>query len=258
MSIQGIMDMNKDITLVMTCCDRVDMATKTLRTFLKMNPDCGITKALITEDGGKTGSYDYTPIEKMLKDRGIEHEIIINKVNLGQIKSLDNMYAKVDTPYIFNLEDDTEWYAPDFVKHSMIIFDNYDRSRGPLFTVGGFKTTTERQMWIRPSRLDLNDTLVFDGIECQTMRNQEYLNGRLNMGGFALSHGLRETSFCRMWGPYSNIKSVLKTQEWDIGILYRNAGFRSIVPLGDGYCRIQPDTDHRSAYANGYEWRKIS
>lgn len=239
----------------MTCCDRVDMAEKTLRTFFEMNPDCGITKALITEDGGK--KYDYQPIVDLLEANVPDYEICINGKNLGQIKSLDNMYAKVETPYIFNLEDDLEWYRPNFVKDSMTIFDNYDRSRGPLFTVGGFKTTTERQMWIRPSRLDLGDPLVLGGIACQTMRNQEFLNGGMNMGGFALTHGLRETAFCRMFGPYSNIKSELKTQEWDIGIKYREAGFRTIVPLGEGYCQIQPNTDHRSAYKNGYDWRWI-
>jgi hypothetical protein len=248
--------MNKDITLVVTACNRPDMLLHTLKTFFEMNPDCGIVRALITEDGGK--QYDYSEIFDLVNKYVPDNKFFFNETNIGQIASIDQMYAEVNTPWIFHLEDDLEFYKPNFVKDSMTIFDNYDRLiGGPLFTVGGFKTTTERQMWVRPSRLESGDPMVIGGIECKLMRNSEFLNGRLNMGGFALTHGLRQTAFCRMFGPYSRIPSELKTQEWDIGVRYRNAGFRSIIPLGDGYCQIQPNTDHRSCYHTGYEWRWI-
>lgn len=250
--------MNKDITLVMTACDRPDMTTQALRTFFEMNPNV-ISKAILTEDSGK--DQDYAEIKEILRKNVTDYTIFFNETNIGQIASIDQMYRLVDTPYIFHMEDDIEWYKPNFVQDSMTIFNNYDRLiGGPLFTVGGFRTDRPKQMWIKPHRLE-DETLNLGGIDCKLIRNGKTLHddpkGAINMGGFALTHGLRETSFCRMWGPYSMIPSKLKTQEWDIGVKYRDAGFRSIVPVGNGYCRIQPNTHDRSCYHNGYEWRVI-
>tara|TARA_B100000795_G_C22449033_1_gene304905 strand:+ start:89 stop:466 length:378 start_codon:yes stop_codon:yes gene_type:complete len=53
--------------------------------------------------------------------------IIFNDNNIGQIASIDKAYSFVETPYIFHLEDDWEFYNSGFIEESLNIL-NIDRN----------------------------------------------------------------------------------------------------------------------------------
>ena len=235
------------ITLCVTTCDRYDMLLRTLTSFFEMNR-IPIRKTLITEDSGK--DIDYKEVVQLLKIYSKEHEIIRNETNIGQIASIDKMYPKVETKWIFHSEDDIEYVKKGFVRKSLQMFRDYDSRYGRLFTVGGFPTDDPNHMWIRPKRL--GESLMLAKTECKLMTQRKG-----EMGGFALTHGLRRTRDCLRFGPYSEVKSKLKTQEWDIGKLYLDKGYRTAVPLDGPYVKMQSDHHQRSCYKNGYSWRII-
>ncbi|MTC70965.1 glycosyltransferase family 2 protein [Providencia sp. wls1914] len=110
-----IFDDKSDMTLVITSCGRFELLKATLLSFDKYN-SYPIKKVIITEDSGNTDIHEVIPESwKPYTD------IIINKKNLGQIKSIDLAYSKVDTDYIFHCEDDWEFYRSNFIEDSITL-----------------------------------------------------------------------------------------------------------------------------------------
>ena len=72
--------------------------------------------------------------------RKYDYSLIFNENRQGQIKSVDYAYSMVETPYIFHLEDDWEFYESYFIEHSFKLMDEDSK----LITV-----------WLR----ELNDTM---------------------------------------------------------------------------------------------------
>lgn len=93
-------DSNSDVTVIISSCGRFDLLEKTLDSFLSWN-SYPLKKILISEDSGKLDMKN-----KILSKYGNTVELIFNETNLGLLKSLDNLYSKVDTKYVFQIEDD--------------------------------------------------------------------------------------------------------------------------------------------------------
>ena len=110
---------NKDITVVITSFNRVELLKKTLENFLKFNT-YPIKKFIIIEDSGMKNIndfvYDLIDKSKIL--------LIYNNKNIGQIASIDKAYTYVDTEYIFHLEEDWEFYKSGFIEQSLDILKN--------------------------------------------------------------------------------------------------------------------------------------
>ena len=104
-----------DVTVVITCCGRIDLLQQTLNTFFKFN-SYPIKKIIITEDAGCEEVYSVIP-------QGYEafFTIIVNSVNIGQIRSIDKAYALVDTEYVFHCEEDWDFYRAGFIEDSKAI-----------------------------------------------------------------------------------------------------------------------------------------
>ncbi len=110
--------MSKDITFCLTSCNRFDLLQITLDSFFATNTH-PIKKYIVIEDSGLPEMKD-----KILKKYGSKIELIFNDVNLGPYKSIDKLYAQVDTEYIFHSEDDWKFgNNPDFIKESLDILE---------------------------------------------------------------------------------------------------------------------------------------
>jgi len=109
---------DSDVTVVLTSCGRFDLLKKTVESFLQFN-SYPIKAFIITEDSGSEEVFSSIP--EALRDK---FTFLINKENIGQIKSIDNAYAKVDTPYIFHCEDDWEFYRSSFIEDSKKILES--------------------------------------------------------------------------------------------------------------------------------------
>lgn len=120
------------ITLVLTSCGRLDLLEKTLDSFFEFNT-YPIHQFIITEDSTDQNIFDQCITLNKKYDNKLE--FIFNKEKLGQTKSIDLAYSTIKTPYIFHLEDDWEFYKPNFIEDSIKLLE----SRPDIL-----------QAWIRP------------------------------------------------------------------------------------------------------------
>jgi hypothetical protein len=110
----------KEVTVVLTACNRADLLEKTLDSFFKMNT-YPLKRFIIIDDGMNFGCNDFV---KEKYDFPIE--LIYNDPKLFQIKSIDYAYSLVDTEYIFHMEEDWLFLKPNFIENSIEILEQDD------------------------------------------------------------------------------------------------------------------------------------
>jgi len=110
--------MQKEVTLIITSCNRLDLLKRTIVSFEKFNT-YPIKEAIIIEDSGKTKVND-----QLNQLYGKKYKIIFNTPPLKQIGSIDRAYKEVNTEYIFHCEDDWEFYRPNFIEDSIEILES--------------------------------------------------------------------------------------------------------------------------------------
>ena len=174
----------KPITVCLTSCNRFDLLKLTLDSFFSLNAhNFLIEKFMITEDSGNLEMK-----QKILNHYGDKVELFFNEKNIGLLASLDNMYAQVQTPYIFHCEDD--WFFqgnPHFLKESLDILEDKNDIH---------------QVWLRPIHT------IFTWIEFdlyETFSGLEYaMIAKPHLGdwcGFSFNPGLRRLSDYKQMFP---------------------------------------------------------
>ena len=103
-----------DYTIVVTSCGRFDLLRQTLGS-LFAHLDRPAKRVLVIEDSGDES------VRAALADLDPPIEVIVNNPQLGQMKSLDKVYALVDTPYVFHCEDDWEFFRDGFLAESFAL-----------------------------------------------------------------------------------------------------------------------------------------
>lgn len=102
------------VTIVVTACNRPDLLETTIGTFLENNR-YAIEKWIISEDSGDSS------VNAALMKRYPNFTWIHGK--RGQIKSIDEAYALVETPYVLHWEEDWETYKDGFIEESIPILE---------------------------------------------------------------------------------------------------------------------------------------
>jgi hypothetical protein len=88
---------NAKLTVVLTSCGRFDLLEETVASFLK----CFDTdRIVIADDAGDAGAA------ARFGSKFPQAEMRVNAPKLGQMRSIDALYASVQTPYVAHLEDD--------------------------------------------------------------------------------------------------------------------------------------------------------
>lgn len=215
-----------DVTVVITACGRTDLLEQTLYSFFKFNT-YPIKKVIIVEDSGQF--QDFRRVQDLVPT---ELEIILNKENIGQVKSIDAAYAKVETDFIFHCEEDWEFFKPGFIEKSFEILEINPK----LITV-----------WLRGYNDTKNHAIMTN--EKFNLANGDYyylMDGarKKHWCGFTWNPGLRRTSDCMLFHPYQNlevrkIKNGLEILgEIDLSIYYQEAGYRAAITSNEeGYVR---------------------
>ena len=220
--------MTYSVTLVITSCGRLDLLEQTLRSFYHYNSK-PVDKTLIIDDSGN--NLDFSKIESCIKG---PFEIIKNETNLGQIKSIDKVYARVDTEYIFHCEDDWEFFKSGFIEKSYEILQTNDK----IFTV-----------WLRSHHeKKIKKAIDFDNKVPLGKRDFYHMiivhEGKPYQNGFTLNPGLRRTKDCMLLYPYNKLSVLVPKAgqyligEQDLAVHYGNAGFRGAITSEEkGYIR---------------------
>ena len=107
----------KEVTVVLTACNRADLLEKTLDSFFKMNT-YPLKRFIIIDDGMNFGCNDF--VKEKYK---FPIELIYNNPKLYQIKSVDYAYSLVNTEYIFHMEEDWNFIKPGFIEDSMAVLE---------------------------------------------------------------------------------------------------------------------------------------
>jgi hypothetical protein len=108
---------DRRVTVVVTSCRRHDLLGRTLASFFERNA-FPIQKVIVIEDGAEPFSPD---LKARFSDQPMEWLNTIERV--GQIRAVDIAYRRVETPYLFHMEDDWEFVRPGFIEASMPILE---------------------------------------------------------------------------------------------------------------------------------------
>jgi glycosyltransferase involved in cell wall biosynthesis len=218
----------KNVTVVITTCNRTDLLERTLVSFFKFNT-YPISRVIIVEDSGVKQNFN---IVRQLVP--CELIIIENEQNLGQIASIDHAYSLVNTDYIFHCEEDWEFYEGGFIEKSFEILETNEK----IFTV-----------WLRSHTDTKNHAIIKDQSYALANDDHYYLLNQFHKKvwcGFTFNPGLRRTKDCMLLHPYDKLE-VRKTgkkngmiimHEMDLSIYYQELGFRGAITSKDsGYVR---------------------
>jgi hypothetical protein len=208
-----------DITVVVTSCNRHDLLERTLESFLLYETERRIARILVAEDG------DADPA-KVCRKFGADY--FLTGKRLGQVGLIDQAYAKVDTPYIFHLEDDWEFLRPGFMEKSRALME-----RDPRII------TVQLRPWQRSERLtylapDRSWGLVHPAPDTP-------------WHGFSFNPSLRRLSDYKLLGSFSQqrltvplkplVSSAALPYEAEASDFYFRRGFYAAILDGAGYYR---------------------
>jgi hypothetical protein len=192
--------MYKKITFALTSSGRPDLLERTMDSFFKFNT-YPIERYIISEDSAINNINDN--LIGKYKDKDIEW--IINGERLGQITTIDNMYSKIKTEYIFHCEEDWEFTDYSFIEKSLEILE---------------KDKKILQVWLR-SHGDTNGHPIEFFNEKYDLLTLDYLN---IWSGFSFNPGLRRLCDYELIKPFKKIG-----HEGEISIKYRELGFRAAI-----------------------------
>lgn len=190
--------MSELVTVVITSCGRWDLLEKTIDSFISScETPIPKLKFILVEDSGDRG------IKWRIESKFKFIKVIFHEIPHGQIKSIDEAYRQVTTPYIFHLEDDWLFHrGGNFIEESIEILE---------------KETQCLQVWLRDN--SDNPHKAFDVVP--------QWNG---WNGFSFNPGLRRLVDYYEIAPYSQWKD-----EKVIDSEYEKRGYYSKV-LPETYC----------------------
>ena len=217
-----------DVTLVITSCNRLDLLQKTISSFDKFNT-YPIKERIIVDDSGKKENWD-----QLINKYNTDYKLILNKNNIGQIKSIDSAYSQIITPFIFHCEDDWEFYRSGFIEDSLKVLNSDSKIL---------------QVWLR-KRDDTNGHTVESQKYSLNGLNYYYMSRLYNKvwSGFAFNPGLRRLDDYNLIKPYDTIKFPDNLnftipdyppnlyKEKCISLTYDKLGYRAII-FEDSYVK---------------------
>lgn len=150
----------KDITVILTCCNRVDLLRKTLDSFSKLNT-YPIKEFLAHNDGDDRLFARIKQMYPYIKWH-------FSGQRIGYAASLDRLLSMVQGEYVFTTEDDWTYYRnPGFIEKSLKILEENPHIH---------------QVWIRDDtdhHHPLNGTEIISGIAVREVKHgyRKHWNG---------------------------------------------------------------------------------
>jgi len=212
-----------EVTLVITSCNRPQLLENTLESFVKQNT-YPILETFIIDDSGMNGCND-SVIAKYASILNIKS--IYNSKNIGQVESIDKVYSYVRTKWIFHCEEDWEFINPGFIEKSKRVFDENPNEK--IYTV-----------WLRSHNDTSCHPITYDNLNrgyYEMKRDFSYVSQGETFiwGGITFNPGLRKTTVCLLFHPYSiKCQKIHKNGkeyvgEYPINTDYLNVGYYSMI-----------------------------
>lgn len=193
-------------TIALTSCGRFDLLERTLRSLLP-RLDGPVAKIIVAEDSGDRGIYD---VVQRFSGTGLAFEVLVNDPPLGQIQSIDRLYSRIETEWMFHCEDDWEFFADGFIGKSFALLKEFDR-----FSMIALRDYSE----LRPHYYHSEEIA-----SCGVRYREINVAVAGNHAGLHLNPGLRRMRDYRLVGPYAAIG--IKAVGGKVAKLHRHLGFR--------------------------------
>lgn len=203
------------VTFVVTSCGRPELLSQTLDSFVEYNT-YPIARYILIEDSGKKDMLAF------VQDRygDLFDDILFNDPRLGQIRSVDRAYARVDTPYIFHCEDDFEFFRPGFVEESLSVLKHDPKAI----------TVWMRHLWdCKKHKLGGRIQYTEDRVMYRYVLPKE--SRKETWYGFTFNPGLRRLADYERVKPFAAVGHELQ-----INHVYQELGFHGVV-LEEGATR---------------------
>ncbi|WP_114010798.1 glycosyltransferase [Cohaesibacter intestini] len=100
------------VTLCITSCGRKDLLARTIDSFVPSHKN-SLSTMLVIDDANSS------EVKSWIEQNYPDIDVILNGSQLGQMKSIDKLYARVDTEFIFHGEDDWLFNEEDTIPSCM-------------------------------------------------------------------------------------------------------------------------------------------
>ena len=176
------------VTLCVTSCGRPDLLRQTLDSLLAHNR---FDDKWLIEDAGDRRVADY------LDEVGWGKGVILNEARLGQMRSIDRLYAEVATPYIFHCEDDWLFNPVDLLPACNRVLDaEPDVSCVSVRKLSDLPPVAHKRLERRQAG-DVHYAVV-------------PLDAHPEWFGFTFNPGLSRLSLWQHYGPYAELGSEVR------------------------------------------------
>jgi hypothetical protein len=172
------------VTICITSCDRFDLLTRTLDSFRHFNGN-GLT--LLSEDSGSAA------VIEAITTRYPDIRIFSGSERLGIMGSIDRLYAHVETPFIFHLEDDWEFDGPVLWETAVAILDERpDISQVCVRSIAEIKSKYRKSA----------EVLSIDGHSVEVMSRLAHPE----FFGWSPNPGLVRTALYKKYAPFGRLQ----------------------------------------------------
>ena len=204
------------LTVIITSCNRFDLLCQTLDSFLKVN-QYPVERYILTEDSCKQAVFE------KIQARYPFIECYLNPKKLGYAASLDFLLSKVQTPWVFNIEDDWSFELnPGFIEDSVRIL----KARPDI-----------HQVWIR-HEWDFEHPLTPHLEWIEGVPVKRVTKGYLGIwGGFSLNPGLRSMEMLKKFFPEGLVRAG--AEESILSRMVNEQGYEAVVISDNGNATIR-------------------
>lgn len=203
------------VTFIVTSCGRPELLKQTLDSFIACNT-YPVARHILVEDSGSRDMLDF--VHRHYGD--LFDAILFNEPRLGQIQSIDRVYAEVDTPYIFHCEDDYEFLRGGFIEDSLSVLKHDPEAI----------TVWLRNLWeSNQHKFEQRIRFTDDGVMYRRVLPKA--TRKATWYGFTFNPGLRRLA------DYERIKPFMSVgHELEINYAYHALGFHGVT-LEEGAAR---------------------
>jgi len=178
----------RDVTVVLTSCNRPDLLDITLESFNKCMNDGHFAEKFVIDD------YSEPELRKEIQDVSKKHgfKFITVPYKFGQFRCIDAAYHMVKTPYIFHCEDDWKFEPHDKNVNTVANSD----------IIGAMKSVLEHEQnaVVVLARRDC----PYGSISKESHQTYEGINYRIH-----------ELGWNGMWGGYTFNPGLIRKSDYD-------------------------------------------
>lgn len=208
----------QELSAIFFSCRRLDLLHESVKSFLEVNT-YPFTDFIIVNDSGDPKIWE------RLEKEYAGATFVFNSVNEGLIKSIDNGYKEIKTPYVFHVEDDWK-VTKDFMSQAMTILEN---------------CPAIEEVWLADYNNHPLDTELLDcaGVKYR-LASEDYQKGQNGFNdfawhGFTTACALKRLNDYKRVAPYASIpwQGTIWHREQAIGERYHQLGYRTACLMGE-------------------------